>query len=79
MTPEELLNAGFLSARAVTATPQYSDGQLYVRLTPTGALRVFVPTDRSQEVELSTGNLLNPEVLYRGSVRDVVALLRHWS
>ncbi|GAB3833256.1 hypothetical protein [Hymenobacter jeollabukensis] len=82
MTSDELAQAGFLSARSITSAPQYTEGRLYVRLTSAGSLRMFVPFDTSQEVELSTGNLLHPDVLYRGSVRDAVALVQlaqHWS
>ncbi|RAK70175.1 hypothetical protein [Hymenobacter edaphi] len=82
MTPDELAQAGFISARSITAAPRYAEGHLYVHLTATGALRMFVPFDATREVELSTGHLLHPDVLYRGSVRDAVALVQlaqHWS
>ncbi|OON69440.1 hypothetical protein [Hymenobacter sp. CRA2] len=81
MTHDELEQAGFLYADYVPAGTCYTGGDLYVRLTPAGSLRVFVPFDAQQDVELSSGDLYSPDVLYRGPIKDIgelVLLTQRW-
>lgn len=76
MTHAELEKAGFLYADYVPAGTCYARGELYVRLTPAGSVRVFLPHDSPDEVELSTGDLYSPEVLYRGPIQNVSELVK---
>ncbi|WP_460677030.1 hypothetical protein [Hymenobacter coalescens] len=81
MTHAELEQAGFLYADYVPAGTCYTRGDLYVRLTPAGSLRVFLPYDAFGEVELSAGDLYSPDVLYRGPIRSVnelVLMTQRW-
>jgi hypothetical protein len=76
MTHDELEKAGFLHADYIPAGTTYGRGDMYVRMTPTGSLRVFLPADADGEIELSSGDVFNPDVLYRGPIKDIDELVR---
>ncbi|KUG08846.1 hypothetical protein [Solirubrum puertoriconensis] len=77
MTHDELEQAGFLHADYVPDGTNYRRGELYVRMTPTGSLRVFLPNGSDgSDIELSSGDVYNPDILYRGPIKDIDELIR---
>ncbi|AYA36789.1 hypothetical protein D3Y59_06795 [Hymenobacter oligotrophus] len=75
MTAEELAQAGFYPADWVPSGTTYTQGQLYVRMSATGSVRVFVPLD-SADIEVSSGDLYNPDIHHRGPVPTLTELHR---
>ncbi|GAA4385917.1 hypothetical protein [Hymenobacter koreensis] len=71
MTHDQLQEAGFLLADYVPEGTSYQRGDLYVRMTPDGTLRVFLPHDTDGTVELSSGDVFSPHILYRGPIHDI--------
>lgn len=76
MTRKELEAAGFVYADYLPKGTIYGEGDLYVLLTGSKSVRVYLP-DASDIVEVATGDLFAPEVYYQGPVKDVEELLRY--
>lgn len=54
---------------------RYEDGHLYMRLDARGTVRIFLPRG-SHHVEVSSGNIYDPQVHYTGPADDLNQLLR---
>lgn len=74
MTRTDLARAGFFPADWIPSGTRYLHGELLVRMSTQGSLRLFIPEGGS-EVELSSGSLFEPVVHYVGSLEGVAALL----
>ncbi|KUG09729.1 hypothetical protein [Solirubrum puertoriconensis] len=74
MNKNELTQAGFIPADWIPSDTRYLEGQLLVRMSERGILRLFIPT-RNAEVELSSGTLYEPVVHYVGALDGLAAVL----
>jgi hypothetical protein len=74
MQKEQLAQAGFFRSEWVPSDTRYLHGELYVRMTERGSLRLFFPAG-SSAVELSSGSLYEPIIHYLGSLQGVAAAL----
>ncbi|WP_400191770.1 hypothetical protein [Hymenobacter sp. B81] len=75
MTQEELHQAGFVRADWIPSGTRYQHGELYVRLTEQGSLRLFIPAGQPHAVELASGSLYEPVVHFLGPLEEVAAQL----
>ncbi len=76
MTREDLARAGFFPADWIPSGTRYQHGELLVRMSQQGSLRLFIP-EGGREVELSSGSLFEPVVHYAGTLEGVAAVLLH--
>lgn len=76
MTRQQLEAAGFVYADYLPRGTRYGEGDLYVLLTGSKTVRVYLP-DASDVVEVATGDLFAPDVHYQGPIQDVEELLRY--
>ncbi|RTQ46300.1 hypothetical protein EJV47_22510 [Hymenobacter gummosus] len=74
MTREDLARAGFFPADWIPSGTRYQHGELLVRMSLRGSLRLFIPVG-SAEIELSSGSLFEPVVHYVGTLEGAAALL----
>ncbi|MCC3158263.1 hypothetical protein LJ737_13525 [Hymenobacter sp. 15J16-1T3B] len=74
MSREELALAGFFPADWIPSGTRYLHGELLVRMSARGSLRLFIPAGGG-EVEVSSGSLFDPVVHYVGALEGVAALL----
>lgn len=74
MTREDLARAGFFSAEWIPSGTRYQHGELLVRMSQQGSLRVFIPAEPG-EVELASGSLFEPVIHYLGPLEGVGAML----
>ncbi|MCB2410693.1 hypothetical protein [Hymenobacter lucidus] len=76
MTRNELEAAGFVYADYLPQGTHYGQGDLYVLLTGSKTVRVYLPY-ASDLVEVATGDLFSPDVYYQGPIKDLEELLRY--
>jgi hypothetical protein len=74
MSREDLTHAGFFPADWIPSGTRYQHGELLVRMSAQGSLRLFIP-DGGAEVELSSGSLFEPVVHYLGPLEGAFALI----
>lgn len=74
MTQEDLARAGFFPADWIPSGTRYQHGELLVRMSTQGSLRLFIPASAG-EVELSSGSLFEPVVHYLGPLEGVAVTL----
>ncbi|OON68867.1 hypothetical protein [Hymenobacter sp. CRA2] len=74
MNREELTQAGFFPADWIPSGTRYLHGELLVRMTRRGSLRLFIP-EGGNEVELSSGSLFEHVVHYIGTLEGLTAML----
>lgn len=74
MTQEDLARAGFFPADWIPSGTRYLHGELLVRMSQQGSLRLFIPA-AGGDVELSSGSLFEPVVHYLGPPEGVAAAL----
>ncbi|GAB2953673.1 hypothetical protein GCM10027048_18610 [Hymenobacter coalescens] len=74
MSREELALAGFFPADWIPSGTRYRHGELLVRMSERGSLRLYIPNS-GVEVELSSGSLFEPVVHYVGALEGVAAML----
>jgi hypothetical protein len=75
LTAGALQQAGFILQTELPSGTGYTGGDLFMRLDHNGTVRVFLSND-SDQVEISSGSIYEPQVHYTGPVLDVAQLLR---
>lgn len=75
LTPESLQQAGFILQPELPSGTRYTQGDLYMRLNFKGTVRVFL-AHQTDQVEISSGSIYEPQVHYTGPVLDLAQLLR---
>ena len=74
MSREDLARAGFFPADWIPSGTRYQHGELLVRMSMRGSLRLFIPAGGA-DVELASGSLFDPVVHYVGTLDGVAAML----
>lgn len=75
LTHEGLQRAGFILQPDLPSGTRYAQGELYMRLGLKGTVRVFL-AHHTDQVEISSGSIYEPQVHYTGTVLDLAQLLR---